>query len=229
VIKGDEVCLGFFEANHDFIFLGAGQSVFAFVDKQVSGSVVLIVPEHRFKNGEVIDDLSKDVLCDAYIASKGNPYLPRIEFVGSDLVCGHPEINGRYSKIYTMKYYRDLVREDNPLWLEMKQLHKVRSDGKFAVYDAYEKETKNSPSLTFLGNEAAKISVLLNNKNLNITLKSALMHLYEALVAKNRPGLTFEFNLRNVGVDENANLILRDPVYDSSITVKIKEDRKIKE
>ena len=224
MIKGDLVTLDFFGVQTKLIFLGAGQSVFAFQnDPEI---VYLIVPEHRFKNGEVLDDLSKDVLVDAYIASKGNPYLPEISYLGADLVNGHPELDNRYSKIYKMKYYRDLTPADKALWLEMKQLHKVRADGKNAVYEAYEKKTKNNPSLTFLGNEAAKISVLLNNKHLSITLKAALMHLYEALASKNRDGLTFEFNLRNVGVDETGHLILRDPVYDSDITVRLKNDRK---
>jgi hypothetical protein len=101
--KGDKVSLGFFGDYQDFTFLGAGQSVFAFT-RQADLYVWLVVPEHRFKSGEVAEDYSKDVLCEAYKAGQGNPYLPEIYYVGSDIVFGHPELDGVYSKIYRMKY-----------------------------------------------------------------------------------------------------------------------------
>lgn len=221
--QGDKVSLGFFDDYMDFTFLGAGQSVFAFT-RPADTYVWLVVPEHRFKSGEVVEDLSKDVLCDAYKAGMGNPYLPEIYYVGSDIVFGHPELNGVYSKIYKMKYYRDLVREEKDQWLEMKQLHKVRSAGKNAVYEAQKTLGGPEPSLSFLGNKAARVSLSLSEK-LNPVLVDALTHIYNSLISKGRDGLTFEFNLRNVAMDGMSQLVLRDPVYDSNITVKIKEDR----
>jgi hypothetical protein len=222
--KGDKVSLFFFESHQDFIFLGAGQSVFAFTMSGDDKNVWLVVPEHRFESGEIVDDVSKDVLCDAYKSGQGNSYLPEIYYVGSDIVFGHPELNGVYSKIYKMKYYRDMVREDKDQWMMMKQLHKVRSDGKNSVYEIQKALGGPEPSLTFLGNKAARISLSMSGK-LNKSLVEALGHLYDGMVSKNRDGLTFEFNLRNVGIDGDGHLVLRDPVYDSSITVKLRKER----
>jgi hypothetical protein len=106
----------------------------------------------------------------------------------------------------------------------MKQLHKVRVDGKNSVYEVQKAMGGPEPSLTFLGNKAARVSILMGGK-LDKCLVEALTHLYDSLITKNVDGLTFEFNLRNVGLDTNDHLILRDPVYDSGITVKLKKER----
>ena len=223
MIRGDKVTLSFFDSITEFEFLGEGQSVFAFTTTIEPGMVWLVAPEHHFRDGSVVEDASKDVLVDAYKASPKNPYLAKIEFMGADIVYGHQEINGVYSKIYRMKYYRDLVREDDALWMEMKHLHKIRADGKNLVYDLQEQGGGSKPSLSFLGNEAAQASAILVNR-LGEPLAEAIKCLYSAILTKGRPGLTFEFNLRNVGVDENNHLVLRDPVFDSEITIHINKD-----
>jgi len=202
--------------------LGAGQSVFAFT-RQDDQYVWLVVPEHKFKDGTVAEDMSKDVLVEAYKKAPDNPYLPAIEYVGADIVFGHPELDGRYSKIYKMKYYRDLTREDDSQWMEMKRLHKVRAEGKNYVYDIYT-SMGQEPSMTFLGNKAARFALIVAKK-LDPKLQEAMKLLYDALILMGKDGLTFEFNLRNVALDENNHLVLRDPVYDSDITVRIKRDR----
>jgi hypothetical protein len=191
--------------------------------------VWLIVPEHRFTPDDqavaLVMDQSKDVLCEAWALAQGNPYLPKIEFVGADIVSGHPEINGRYSKVYHMKYYRNLMSNDKDQWLEMKRLHKIRADGKNLIYDIYSQAVPGSdPSMSFLGNKAARFTLIMAKK-LDPLLYQALQLLYNSLSRKNRQGLTFEFNLRNMGVDEHGHLILRDPVYDSEITVQVQSQR----
>lgn len=223
---GDKVSLGFFDDHYDFTFIGAGQSVFAFTrPEDATNEVWLVVPEHRFKDGSVFEDVSKDILVEAHKAAPDNPYLPSIDFCGADVVFGHPELDGVYAKIYRMKYYRDLIREDNEQWIQMKWLHRVRSVGKNIAYDAHKAVGGQDPSLSFLGNEAVKLSLESYGDKLDKTLVEALTHLHNSIISRNNPGLTCEFNLRNMGVDENGHLVLRDSVYDSSLTVRIKEDR----
>lgn len=128
-----------------------------------------------------------------------------------------------------MLYYRDLEESDMELLPEVFILQKLRSDGKIAVKDQYRRATGKKPSLSFLGKGAVKASVAMAKlKYGNAKFVEALEALKDSLDHKENPGLTFEFNRRNLGVSEEGHLILRDCVYDSKITVDILADREDK-
>ncbi|VVB50675.1 Uncharacterised protein [uncultured archaeon] len=229
IILSDVASKGIYE-EIDMCFVGGGATVLAFSEVGKESLVYAFIPRLVFLDGSEGEDTAKDTLVVAYEHAPNNPYLPRIEFLESCYVSG-PELN-KTCKIYKMPHYRDLRQSDHRAWVDMKILHKLRADGMRMVYDRYRAETNGSPSMTFLGNEAAKMTVELAKEKLikkNPALVEALEHLYHGIIEQGRPGLTFEFNRRNVGVDRAGNLVMRDPVYDSDITVRIKKDRKKRE
>lgn len=224
MIKGQKVELDFRGTKLWFRFVGAGATTYCFREIGDEKLVYLFIPDIKFKDGSSFEDTTKDSMVKAYNYNRANPYLPNLTYVARDFV-GGPELN-TYCKIYTVPFYRDITKKDKAQWLEMKKLHKVRDDTYHAVYDDYKKKTKEKPSMTFLGNECARAACILAKEKLNIVLYSALKTLYDN-IDKEHVGITFEFNKKNVGInDETGHLILRDPIYDSEITVKIKEERK---
>lgn len=225
MFKGDKFEIKVSNTTIPVVFVGGGATVLAVSEIGFEHLVYVLMPDLVFNDGYQTQDLAKDVLVDAYSGNPGNPYLPRIDFIMDTYVAG-PELD-KMCRIYKMPYYRDIRQSDKKAWLDMKRLHKYRADGMHQVYEEYTQDTGNDPSMTFLGNEAAKRCLALASQGLkNKALLDALLRLYVALQSKHRPGLTFEFNKRNVGVDQAGNLVLRDPVYDSDITVRIKKDRK---
>jgi hypothetical protein len=222
----DNVKLDFFNRSFDLEFLGSGASVWAFTDKRSPEDVILIVPDFKYGVvGETYVDVAKDVLVKAFEIGKGNKYLPRIRHVGDDYVTGHPDLE-RYAKIYEMRYYRDIKRSDKEAWLEMKRLHKIRDVGMHDMYEIYENATEKPASMTFLGNKAAKRTVSLGKDKVNKELHEALVILYESLSSFGKEGLTFEFNARNIGLDTDGQVILRDPVYDAQLSILVKQENR---
>lgn len=230
--KGDKASLRVGSSRDEIpmTFVGGGATVLAFSEVGKENLVYLFVPNILFLDASDAEDTAKDVLVEAYTHAPNNPYLPRIEYLTYCFV-GGPEL-GKYCKIYKMPYYRDIKQSDKKAWLDMKVLHKLRADGMRIAYDKYRKEVGKSPSMTFLGNEAAGFTVELAKEKYskkNPALVESLESLYRGIVSMGRMGLTFEFNRRNVGVDRAGNLVLRDPVYDSEITTTIKRDRRARE
>lgn len=223
MIKGQKVKLEIEGVFKSYIFIGAGATAYAFRHPDKEGQVIVFIPDLKFKDGSSLEDTTKDTLAKAYKQNKANPYLPKIEYIGRLFVDG-PELN-RFCKIYIVPFYRDIKKSDKAAWIETKKLHKIRDDSMHQIRDAYEVATGKEPSLTFLGNKAAKRACSLGKEKLNILLWSALKSIYDN-INTNCLGVTFEFNKKNVGIDDSGHLILRDPVYDSEITVHIKEDRK---
>jgi hypothetical protein len=230
MFKGDMVTIKVGDSAVPMTFVGGGATVLAFSEIGKENLVYVFVPDIEFLNGDKTVDLAKDVLASAFESDPANPYLPRVEALSFTYVAG-PELD-KFCNIYKMPFYRDIRQSDKKAWVEMKILHKLRADGMRQVYKEYEDETGNSPSMTFLGNAAAKRTCELAKVKLskkNPALFGALERLSWATCGMGRPGLTFEFNKRNVGVDRAGNLVLRDPIYDADITVKIKRDRREKE
>jgi hypothetical protein len=223
MIKHDKVELEIRGQKEIYKSIGMGATTYAFIKPEDPATVFAIVPDLKFKDGTSLEDTAKDVLAKAYEKNKENPYLPKVEFVGREFVDG-PEMN-RPCKIYKMPFYRDLEDTDKAAWLEMKKLHKVRDDALHDLYDVYQNATGKKGSMTFLGNKAMKHACVIAKEKLNVLLVSALMSIFESL-PEGHPGLMYEFNKKNVGIDgQTGHLILRDPVYDSEISVKIQEDR----
>jgi hypothetical protein len=215
---GDVVNLHFFDTWNDLVFIGYGQTAYAFVDTLDAEWVWLVVPEYRMASGESVSDCSKDVLCEARAMLPDNPYLPDIEYRGSDFVEGLPEVQGLYCRLYRMRHYGNLIRgQFSEAWADMKYLHSIRIKGKNSAYDEGARQGHAVQSLAFLGNEAARLTVYLSG-GVNFQLSDALKALYICIMRKSRPGLTFEFGLKDLGVDSRGHLILRDPVYDAEIT-----------
>ncbi len=221
--KGERITLEIRGDEMEYVFIGAGATVYAFRSEADWDNVLLLIPDLKFKDGTSLEDTAKDVLVKAYSASK-NPYLPQIEYWGREVVTGHKELN-RPCKMYKMPFYRDIKQADKHAWIEMKKLHKIRDVGMHEIYGIYEKATGKKPSLTFLGNKAAKVSCILAKDKLNINLVKALRALHDAFGDLDK-SLTFEFNKTNVGIDNSGHLILRDCIYSSAITVHLKKDRK---
>jgi len=223
---GDKAVIEVGNNKIPFVFVGGGGTTLAFSEEGFPSIVYLFVADLSFWDGTIAEDMSKDVLAEAYLATPGNRYLPQVEFLKKTYVAG-PELN-KDCKIYKMPFYNDIEKTDTEAWIEMKILHKLRSDGKVQIKNEYREATGKVPSLSFLGNKAAERSVQLAKLKDNKEMARALEALYNAISTKNRPGITFEFNKRNIGIDNDGRIILRDPVYDSEITVKILEERKIK-
>ncbi len=223
--EGDKLIIEVGNQSTPVVFIGGGGTTLAFSEEGLPSIVYLFVADLRFNDGSEDEDFSKDVLAEAYSKAPNNPYLPEIAFIKRAFVNGQ-ELN-KSCKIYRMPFYRDIEESDVKAWLEMKSLHKIRSDGKIESKKKYHQETGEKPSLVFLGNEAVKKSVEFAQHRLvnNPELVEALEVLGESLVNKNRKGLTFEFNKRNMSVGEEGHLVLRDCVYDAEITVKILRDR----
>jgi hypothetical protein len=230
MLKGDRVTIRVGEYKVPMVYVGGGATVQAYSELGREDLVYSFIPEVIFMDGARATDMSKSALVDAHENDPANPYLPRVEAILPIYVEG-PELN-RLCDIYKMPFYRDVRQSDRKAWLDVKILHKLRADGMRQVYAEYEKETGSSPSLTFLGNAAAGRTVSLAKAKLkkkNPALVSALECLYESIIRYGRPGLTFEFNRRNIGVDRSGNLVLRDPVYDSEITTRLKKEKHSKE
>jgi len=228
--KGDKATLTVGNETIPMVFVGGGATVLAFSEVGHENLVYVFVPELVFMDGERAEDFAKDVLVEAYQSDPANPYLPRVEYLRTAFVDG-PEL-GKVCKIFKMPHYRDLRMSDRKALVDMKILHKLRADGMRQIYDDYKCLTGNSPSMTFLGNAAAErtreLAVEKYSKK-NPAMVAAIVHLEQAIFNRGQAGLTFEFNKRNIGVDKAGNLVMRDPVYDSEITVKIKRDRRAKE
>lgn len=206
-----------------FVFVGGGGTTLAFSEEGFPSVVYLFVADLQFNDGSTDEDMSKDILAEAYFSAPGNKYLPQIEFLKRTYVAG-PELN-KDCKIYKMPFYDDISESNSEAWVEMKTLHKLRSDGKVQVKNEYREAEGKTPSLSFLGNKAAERTVELAKTKENKEMAQALEAMYKALATKGRPGITFEFNKRNIGIDKDGRIVLRDPVYDSAITVKILRDR----
>jgi len=222
---GDKV---FLVANSEALscyFVGGGATVLCFIPEGAIDTVYLFLADLSFNDGYRMIDTAKDVMVSAYNLSKENKYLPKIEFLNRAFVEGE-ELN-KDCNVYKMKFYKDLSPSDKKAWIDMKILHKLRADGMREVLDDYRKKTGKPASLTFLGSEAAKRTVSLARTKLkkNKEMVQALESLYAGICSQSDPSLTFEFNKRNVGVDEDGHLIMRDPVYSADITVRIKADR----
>lgn len=220
---GDKAVVEVGNQKIPFVFVGGGGTTLAFSEEGFPSVVYLFVADLQFLDGSTDEDMSKDVLAEAYLSAPGNKYLPQIEFLKRTYVAG-PELN-KNCKIYKMPFYDDIEQSDAEAWLEMKVLHKLRSDGKVQVKSEYRESTGKSPSLSFLGNNAAARTLELAKLKENKEMAQALEAMYKSIATKARPGMTFEFNKRNIGVDNDGRIVLRDPVYDSAITVKILKDR----
>jgi hypothetical protein len=225
MIHGQRVKLEFLGKEDHYTFIGAGATTYAYrKNAELLSDVILVVPDLKFKDGTSMEDTTKDTLCKAYATNPINPYLPKIRFIGHTFVAG-PELNTA-CKIYLMPFYRDIKKSDKQQWLDAKRLQKVRDDSYHAVYKGYQKRTGKRPSMTFLGNDSAYAACLVAKEKLNVLMYSAMKTLYD-FIDKNHIGVTFEFNKRNLGIDgATGHLVFRDPIYDSSITVKIKQARK---
>jgi len=228
MVEGDKISISIKGYTETFTFIGGGATVLCFALPSEPGVVYLFVGDLLFNDGSTDEDKAKDAMVSAYSNGKLNPYLPKIKYVTKTYVQGE-ELN-KSCKIYKMIYYRGLERSDKEAFVTMKVLHKLRADGMKDVYEDYRKKTGKVPSLTFLGNFAAKRTLTLAKQKLkNKKLVQALALLYAGIIEQNKPGLTFEFNRQNVGVDTEGHLILRDPVYCAEISVKIKRDRRASE
>jgi hypothetical protein len=222
MIKGQKVKLEIGGYSSTYIFIGAGATAYAFKNPEIQSEVIVFIPDLKFKTGASFEDTTKDTLVTAFNKNKLNPYLPKIAYFGREFV-GGPELD-RPCKIYKMPFYRDIKKDDKFAWVEMKRLHKVRDDTMHQMYDIFKMSTGKKGSLTFLGNKAAKLACVVGKNKLNVMLWSALKTIYDN-IKPGHLGVTFEFNRKNLGIDVNGHLILRDPVYDAEITVAIKNDR----
>lgn len=189
-------------------FLGEGSFAQCFLDMADGKNVFLVVPDSEFGV-----DQSKELLVEAY---DGNPYLPKISKWGTS------NFLNKTCRIFLMPHYRD-VTVDDPAWIEMKKLHKVRDDALNETYEKNRKATGKRGSMTFLGNKMSALVVKkAKAKKLNPQLVKALSGLYKEMV-KHGPGMAFEFNKNNIGCDDQGHLVLRDPVYDARMVVDIKK------
>lgn len=223
MIKGQKVILGIHGGlTERYKFIGAGATAYAFTKLDDGNIVYVFIPDITFKDNSSFEDTTKDTLVSAHDKNKLNPYLPEIQYIGRMFVDG-PEL-GRMCKIYKMPFYRDIKKSDKFAWVEMKRLHKVRDDTMHQMYDIFKMTTGKKGSLTFLGNKAAKLACVVGKGKLNVMLWSALKSIYDN-IKQGHLGVTFEFNRKNLGIDINGHLILRDPVYDAEITVAIKNER----
>jgi hypothetical protein len=224
MITGQQVKLEFLGKEGRYKFIGAGATTYAYRGNNELSEVLLVVPDLKFKDGTSMEDTTKDTLCKAYAANKINPYLPQIRFVAHTFVAG-PELNTA-CKIYVMPFYRGIKKNDKQQWLDAKRLQKVRDDSYHAIYKSYSKRTGKRPSMTFLGNESAYAACCVAKEKLNVFMYSAMKTLFDC-IDKNHIGVTFEFNKRNLGIDGiTGHLVFRDPVYDSELTTKIKQERR---
>jgi hypothetical protein len=224
MIKGQKVKLEFRGNKSPFIFIGGGATTLAFSPIDDRKKVILIIPDIKFKDGTSLEDTTRDSLVKAYAYNKVNPYLPTIRYMGREFV-GGPELN-TFCKVYEMPFYRGIRRSDKTQWLELKLLQKVRDDSYHMVHEDYWNKFKKKPSMTFLGNEAAKAALFLAKYKLNLLMYLALRTLY-MFIDKKHLGITYEFNKSNVGIDEySGHLVLRDATYDAEITTKIKKERR---
>ena len=211
-----------------FEFIGAGATAYAYRIEGDLSQVYVFIPDIKFRDGASMEDTTKDTLAKAKLANPLNPYLPNVVKIGREFVTGH-ELN-RMCKIYTMPFYRNIKKSEKKQWLEVKKLQKIRDDGMKEVFAVLKKKYKVKPSMTFIGVQAAMRSCLLAKEKVNVLLYAALKTLYQ-YIDKSNPGVTFEFNKNNVGIDpRDGHLVLRDPLYDSAITSAVhKETRELKQ
>lgn len=143
----------------------------------------------------VEDEYMKDVICDW---CDDMTHIPKI--TSHDDVC----IKEKYFKVYSMPYYRDITKNDKAAW---------------AIY----KTLKSVGETTFIRfNKPLRYNGLYFFQHVINELKgkvpeSVILALSEMLNAACNFGfgVTIEFGKRNIGVDDNGNIIFRDILFDA--------------
>jgi hypothetical protein len=224
MVRNEKARLEFDGGSEMFEFVGAGATAYVYRIAGDLTQVYVFIPDIKFKDGTSMEDTTKDTLAKAKIANPLNPYLPSIQYLRREFVAG-PELNCM-CKIYIMPFYRNIKKSEKKQWLEVKKLQKIRDDGMKEVFEVLKKRYKTKPSMTFVGTQAALRSCTLAKEKVNVLLYAALKTLYQ-YIDKSKPGITFEFNKNNVGIDPaTGHLVLRDPLYDSRITAAVHKERR---
>jgi GNAT superfamily N-acetyltransferase len=140
-------------------------------------------------------DLMKDALAENEFDT---PHIPPVERI-------YDNVKDEY--IYTMPYYKPISAKDREAWSIMRELNRAKD----VVWRNYHfgGKTRDRPIYTYwyeMGND------IISEAKVPQSVKEALTELLNA--AGNYGSVMFEFDKRNVGVDELGRIIFRDIIFD---------------
>lgn len=149
---------------------------------------------YRIGNGVLL--YVRDCLMKEAIAGINHVHVPTIEYVDT-----HCEVT-----VWKMPFYQPLASKYTEAWAQAKELMRVTADANALI-----QQRNRKIHHTDLGYQMARY--VCDTANIPELLRDALEEMIEK--AKNYgEGVTFEFSRRNLGVDEQGRLILRDVLYD---------------
>ena len=183
---GDLVDIKLDNKKYKGVFLGKGRFSKAYLIKTNKGSYVILYGE----------DCIKDVL--ALWGDKSNPHEPKIWRYGTN--------------IYLMPYYRPLTKDFEHAWREFKVLHTVWAK---PMTETDDYRFLPSYTIDFSYKRIDRFIHLLETeykKYISQGIIEALKNIYDTVVNCG-PNISFEFAPRNLGVDNNGKLVLRDIAF----------------
>jgi hypothetical protein len=131
-------------------------------------------------------------------------HIPVVEYVTTFPTSGEYDI-----EVYKMPFYRTIAAKDTVAWAVLKELIRVRRE---AVNKVAPRWPKRGFRWETDGIEVAQY--VADNANVPDSVKEALTTLVNGMRSYG-DSYTFEFAKRNVAVDENGDIILRDVCFDT--------------
>ena len=125
-----------------------------------------------------------------------SPHIPPIE--------RHDPVNGVYTQVYSMPYYRNIQASDKEAWEILKTLQKAHS-----------RAVAESPGSIYLfGADINRKIINLVRTQIPDSVVEALENLADA-ACNYGCGVLMEFGRRNIGVDSEGRIVFRDVLFDA--------------
>lgn len=171
-------------------YLGAGHYATAY---HIGGEVYLFVENDFMKSA--IEEQADMTL----------PHLPKIERLDD------PSPN-RDTMLFKMPYYAPLTAARKQAWADYKALRDAREKARSIVMTRSEKAREPVSQFVLRGHEINDL--IAEDPSLREPIRIAIRELSDA-AANYGSSVTFEFSPRNLGVDREGCLILRDVLFDA--------------
>ena len=146
----------------------------------------------------------RDCLMKEAIAGIEHPHVPVLKHVENKNEVG----------IWMMPFYEPLTAKNRAAWSQYRELKRCASE-------AVPRVINSNPKMHHADLGYMMARHVCENADVNATLRSALDEMIEK--AKDYgEGISFEFDKRNLGIDEEGRLVLRDVLYDRRLICESK-------
>ena len=179
-------------------YLGKGHFATAYLSED---KWVYLVVKHdaRDQAKDLLVDFMRDCEDSSRRGEDWSKHIPYTEAVGFINRRGQTEDDF----VYRMPYYKTISAKDKEAW---KQLDIINKCATSTYYSQKSHEDKR----------ARFIELIQNESKLPDSLKEALTQ-FEEHLQNYEEGWMFEFPKRNIGVDEEGNLVLRDVIFNQKL------------